>query len=400
MANRLVHGAGTLLEGFESIGDWSVTGTGASGANDSTYFKTGTQGIRLTSVNAVSCYAAKVVNIDMSAAVNVKVSVYINDWPKVNNVAIYLSNNSGNTADSMLYSWANSKLTYGWNDLCIATSAFTPVGTGTFASPILRISIRVGAQSGQDCWATWDDLRMDYEAKPVVIITFDDAYGNQLTNAYPILNGNGQRAVVFPYYNAIGTGAYMTEANLATLYAAMWDVGSHTVTHADLTGLTAAQVQSEIETMRDYLIGLGFTRSAAYLAYPYGYTNWAVYDVARVKTRLARITSTNVTGTQAHHDGTDTRAWFIKAFSVANTHSVANLTALIDAAIADSEVLCFVFHSIVDADADTSVKWLTANFSDFSDYIKTKTDAGLLKCMTFYEYESAYSSRYKRVAVT
>ncbi len=37
--------AGTLVEGFETVGDWTLIGTGASIAADTVNFKTGSQGI-------------------------------------------------------------------------------------------------------------------------------------------------------------------------------------------------------------------------------------------------------------------------------------------------------------------------------------------------------------------
>lgn len=390
MSNRLVRENGTLIEGFEDVDDWTIAGTGALVANDSDYHRTGSQGLRVTSANGTSAYASKQVNIDLSAVATIKFSIYINDASLMNNIVLYLSNAWGTTTNSMQASWAVSYLTYGWNEMVIPTSDFSQNGTGTFSSNILMIRMRVGAAVGETTWATWDNLVVDYDAIPVVIFTFDDGYDTQINNAYPVLNGNGQKASVYPYKNSVGAANKMTEANLASLNTAGWDIGNHGETHVDFTTITATQIADEIDNMADYLDGLGYSSTSRHVAYPYGGHDWNVYSVARGKTRTGRITG-NVGHAMAHiEDGTDSRPWFIKGISVLNSHSTATLTGMIDDVIADKGVLVFVFHNIVDTDADVTSKYLTADFTTVSNYVKTKTDAGDLRCMTMSEYEAKY----------
>ena len=77
--NSYVTSQGTLLEGFETFADWTITGTGASGAGDSTHKKQGLQSLRLNSVSGVVAVATKTISEDLSAVTNFIIWVYVDD---------------------------------------------------------------------------------------------------------------------------------------------------------------------------------------------------------------------------------------------------------------------------------------------------------------------------------
>lgn len=114
----------------------------------------------------------------------------------------------------------------------------------------------------------------------VVGITFDDGYQNNLDNALPILLKNGFTATCYAVSSLIGgTNLWdkgkveekplMTLENWRTWRDAGMDIGSHTRTHADLTGLSADEARNEITlSKRELEDSIGC--EVRHFCYPYG----------------------------------------------------------------------------------------------------------------------------------
>lgn len=114
----------------------------------------------------------------------------------------------------------------------------------------------------------------------VVGITFDDGYQNNLDNALPILLKNGFTATCYAVSSLIGgTNLWdkgkveekplMTLENWRTWRDAGMDIGSHTRTHGDLTGLSADEARNEITlSKRELEDSIGC--EVRHFCYPYG----------------------------------------------------------------------------------------------------------------------------------
>lgn len=83
--------------------------------------------------------------------------------------------------------------------------------------------------------------------KPIVL-TFDDGYLSQSTAAGPVLEELGWVGVL--YLTTRNIGPTIKEGSVRKLMKAGWELGAHTVTHADLTTLDAAGLQREIDDGR------------------------------------------------------------------------------------------------------------------------------------------------------
>ena len=80
---------------------------------------------------------------------------------------------------------------------------------------------------------------------------------------------------VDPYSNP----SYLTPAQIQGLQAAGYEVGDHTMTHADLSTLSAAGVRAEVDGGRADLLSLGITPKT--FVYPYGSYTAAVQQAVR-----------------------------------------------------------------------------------------------------------------------
>lgn len=110
--------------------------------------------------------------------------------------------------------------------------------------------------------ATGGDLRR------TIVLTFDDGYRDFL-NALPVLEGHRFPATLFVVTGRTGQTAQwhstdkarplLTRAELETARAAEVTLGSHSVTHADLTVLDGAALEEELARSRAWLAEAGET---------------------------------------------------------------------------------------------------------------------------------------------
>ncbi|MEI7832326.1 MAG: polysaccharide deacetylase family protein, partial [bacterium] len=112
-----------------------------------------------------------------------------------------------------------------------------------------------------------------------IAITLDDGYIDNFTQAYPILKKYNVPATVFIVTGDVGKPGYLSWENIAAMRPLV-DFQSHTITHPDLSKITAAQLQKELAgskaALDDHLKSI-----TTALAYPAGDFNAAVITATR-----------------------------------------------------------------------------------------------------------------------
>ena len=111
-----------------------------------------------------------------------------------------------------------------------------------------------------------------------VLITIDDGYRSAYEIAYPILRRHGYTAALFVYTDFIGSSVKsLTWEQLEEMKAAGFDVGSHTLTHCDLTEKRAEEDDRSYRerVRRELLVSKRIlderlNQDTIALAYPYG----------------------------------------------------------------------------------------------------------------------------------
>ncbi len=125
----------------------------------------------------------------------------------------------------------------------------------------------------------------------LISITFDDGYASVYEIALPVMLSAGFKGSVFPVVGAIGgTNSWDVRLSLNSLKHLGWDdvrylaehgfeIGSHTVTHSDLTRLSRKRLRWELRVSKAMLEDkLGIPVTA--IAYPFGKCSQEVIEEA------------------------------------------------------------------------------------------------------------------------
>ncbi|MFL5353272.1 polysaccharide deacetylase family protein [Archangium sp.] len=201
----------------------------------------------------------------------------------------------------------------------------------------------------------------------MVSITLDDGWPSQFTGARPALNARGLPATYFLVTEGIRNGwtGYMTVPQLQTIIAEGNEIGAHTMTHRDLTTLSATEVETELRDSQAWLktqFGLSAMPS---FASPYGAYNASVLTTIQKYYRSHRT----VNGGQNFKDSNILQ---LRSYDVNSAVTVATVRGWIDSAAADGSWLILTFHQFVSGTPTQETEINQANFEAILDYLQTK----------------------------
>jgi peptidoglycan/xylan/chitin deacetylase (PgdA/CDA1 family) len=126
-------------------------------------------------------------------------------------------------------------------------------------------------------------------ARKPCILSFDDGFSGTADRVLPILDKFGFKAAFFPVAGFLGKQStwdvfaaqpHMTEQQVRAVAAAGHEIGSHGMTHADLTMLPDADLRGELADSKKVLediTGMPVTS----LSFPFGSWNRRVWHMAR-----------------------------------------------------------------------------------------------------------------------
>jgi len=145
-----------------------------------------------------------------------------------------------------------------------------------------------------------EPLTRPQPAPGIAVVTFDDGLRNNLTTAAPILAELGVPATVYvacdlidghnPWIGAGGGGEILSADEVRELSNAGWEIGSHTLSHADLASLDYDRCLAEINGSRDLLQQItGATVDT--FAYPFGRYGPAAVRAVRDSGMRAAVTT-------------------------------------------------------------------------------------------------------------
>jgi peptidoglycan/xylan/chitin deacetylase (PgdA/CDA1 family) len=117
--------------------------------------------------------------------------------------------------------------------------------------------------------------------KKSLLLTFDDGYGDNYTNAFPILKALGFRATVFVISALTDKpGPYLNSKQLKEMDKNGMSIESHTVNHEKL-GELSAEKQLETLTKSKQMLEKTLNKKVKYIAYPFGSYNSNTVEEAK-----------------------------------------------------------------------------------------------------------------------
>jgi peptidoglycan/xylan/chitin deacetylase (PgdA/CDA1 family) len=198
----------------------------------------------------------------------------------------------------------------------------------------------------------------------MISLNFDDGWLSAYNNALPILNKAGLKSTQY----IIGEGLsdpynYVNASQVLTMQSTGHEIGAHSRTHADLIGLSASQLQSEINGSKQDLLEIGVNQVNTF-AYPFGDVNSTV----ETATRNAGFTSAR--GVESGFNTKDTNPYILKSRSLENTTSITTIKSWIDAAIQNDTWEILVIHQVVNSGGQYSIT--PATMQQIVDYLIQK----------------------------
>lgn len=117
-----------------------------------------------------------------------------------------------------------------------------------------------------------------------IVLTFDDGYQDFHTHALPVIKRSGFTATLFMTTGGIGDDSLekimLSWRELDEVEQAGIEIGAHTITHPKLDILPVDDLREELSISKSQLED-HFGRAIPGLAYPFGYSNKRVREVAR-----------------------------------------------------------------------------------------------------------------------
>ncbi len=128
--------------------------------------------------------------------------------------------------------------------------------------------------------------------RKAVMITLDDGYEDNYTNALPILEKYGAKATVFVATDSVGNPDKMKPDQLRRMAeSGLVSLGSHTAAHGDITLLSGPQKEEDLARSERTLYELTGTRPDC-VSWPYGKCDLGAMRAAGGRFRFGYATQT------------------------------------------------------------------------------------------------------------
>ena len=170
---------------------------------------------------------------------------------------------------------------------------------------------------------------------PVLTFVFDDGNDTDYLVAREVFKKQGVAASFAVVTGWINKKNYLTVSQLLELQGDGFEIMSHTVSHPDLKGLNADQIESELSVSKTTLEGWGLRVNN--LVYPYNKNNGLVRELVGKYYRSGR-------GGRSMLNPAEPDRYELKSYSF--SHNTAKMKGLIDMAAAEGKWLILYLHNM------------------------------------------------------
>jgi len=244
---------------------------------------------------------------------------------------------------------------------------FTPPA-GAATVTIFHVAAKVGyVQSDNFSFAPYAVTPANQFTRGLVSLTFDDGWRDIYTNGFPLLQKYGLKSTQYLNSQPVVDGYpdYMTYQMVKDWKANGHELSWHTRTHADVTTLSAANLNTELTIPQAFLTGTG-TTAADYknFATPYGAYNPTSVAAIMQKYRSHRSTDVGY-NSKDNFDITN-----IKVQNITSATTPADVQAWVNQAAATKTWLVIVYHEVTTTPEDAEYSVTPANLDSELNIVK------------------------------
>ena len=358
----LIDDEGMVVEDFETLSGWTVTGsgTGYSAVVDNVNVKEGDASIKLTTPSRGNVTLTKPVVWDLSDDQgNFRLWVYVSGASEPSGGSIILSSDNSMMNYFITYYGGAFKLRFkpGWNLINLRTSDWTVRGTPDWAS-IVRIRIMLNSRSVNTY--SFDALTSGVVAQPAVIFTFDKGLASIYSQAFSYMQSRNVRGTGYIPTNLVGNSGQVTWDQLLEMYNAGWTIGNQTSTNVDLTTLSYDDQVTELLAARSALNTNGIL-NADYVAYPGGKYNPDTLNAMEylgMLTGRTLLTFNNLSPLTSHYE--------VSQRSIVRTTLLSTAQDWVNTAIVRQEILVITIQGL--SNSPVSSDWYISRFQSLVEY--------------------------------
>ncbi len=219
---------------------------------------------------------------------------------------------------------------------------------------------------------------------PRVSFTFDDGFASTRTLAAPILEARGIDGVLYLTSGVPDGTATLDDNQPGITWDQVrelqndfgWEIGGHTVDHAEMPTITQAQNVAELTNSNAAFKanGLNVTNFAS----PFGaYDNMTLTEILKLYKSHRGFADRDALNSQPYHKD------ILMVQDVNDATTTAQVQAWVDQAITEKRWLILVFHdTAVAKNPNYEYTVTTANLTTMANYVQTKVAAGQIQVVT------------------
>jgi peptidoglycan/xylan/chitin deacetylase (PgdA/CDA1 family) len=232
---------------------------------------------------------------------------------------------------------------------------------GHAAQTVVFGYLTTASPSTDACRGTGPAPRCAPLAAGMVSITLDDGWAAQYTLARDQLLAHDLKSTIFLITGRVGQGwtGYLTMAQAQALVADGHEIGSHTVSHQDLTQMSDAQVEDELRLSKQWLetnLGVAVTQFAS----PFG-----AFDQRVVLSAQRQYQTHGTVMTGLNFPGDD--LYRLKRYTVLSDTTPATVKALVQDAQSRRGWLILLFHDFTTGTPADAYRYRLADFTRVLD---------------------------------
>lgn len=242
-----------------------------------------------------------------------------------------------------------------------------------FTAPAGAVSVNMYHELYSVGWVVSDDYNMSTFAyqgfsNPIITITDDDGYASFNQYGLPLLKQYGFNSTDYIITEDPERGsAYVNDSMIKDLYNSGQEIGSHSITHPDLSTLSSSQLDTELGGSQTYLQNLLGTPVPNFAA-PYGSYNQQVLDIAKKYYRSFRTVDSG------YNAKNNFDPYHIMVQNLHSDTTLAEFQSWVDEAKATNTWLVLVYHQV---NPDTASGTYNTYPTDFDAQLNIIKNSGI-----------------------